>query len=356
MMYNLKPDAYPLLLIDESISRSNIRRMTRKIRSHGLVFRPHFKTHQSLKTAEWFRNEGITAITVSSVKMAQKFAGSGWKDITIAFPLSMNEIEPIVRLSETVDLSVVVDMPDQAAALSAALSREVKFLIKVDTGYGRAGVRPGETAAIDAILRHTNNPLLKFNGFLTHTGETYHAGSEKEIIAMHRQSSALLVGLKQTYMGRFPGIIASAGDTPSASVADDFSGLDEFRPGNFVYYDLMQWQLGSCRFDDIAVAVICPVVSVYPERDEALLHCGAVHLSKEFVANPDGTPNFGLIVPFKDDKWLPPEGDDHLNRLSQEHGIFTTRSEWARRLKPGDLIAVIPVHSCLTVDLLQSMA
>ncbi len=346
-------DTYPALLISESISRQNIRHMAKKMRMHGLLFRPHFKTHQSLNTARWFKDEGITAITVSSVKMARMFAAAGWEDITIAFPLNVHETEAINSLAQSVNLNVVMDMPQQAAVLSATIKQRMGFFIKTDTGYGRAGIKAGETEKMDAILGIAQHPLLVFKGFLTHAGETYHAHSVEEILEIHKRSSALLAGLKQRYFSRFPGILASAGDTPTASLASDFTGLDELRPGNFVYYDLMQLRLGSCRFEHIAAAVVCPVISVYPKRNEALLQCGAVHLSKEFLLDNDGTLNFGLVVPFKEGKWLSPEGKDHLSRLSQEHGIFSTQSMWAQQLKPGDMVAVIPVHSCLTVDLMR---
>lgn len=348
-----KTCTYPALLISERISRQNIRRMTEKVRAHGLFFRPHFKTHQSLCTAQWFREEGITAITVSSVKMAKMFAAAGWNDITIAFPLNVHEIETINVLAESISLNLLLDMSDQAVNFAAQLKKKVGFFIKIDTGFGRAGIKADSFSQIDGVLSAAHSSLLTFKGFLTHAGETYHAGNTEEILAIHQQTSALLAGLKEKYALRFPGIIASAGDTPSASLARDFAGLDELRPGNFVYYDLMQLRLGSCRFEDIAAAVVCPVISVYPERNEALLQCGAVHLSKEYLQNPDGTQNFGMVVPFKDGKWMPAEGNDYLSRLSQEHGIFTTQSQWAKQLKPGDLVAVIPVHSCLTVDLLK---
>ncbi len=45
--------------------------MAEKARINDVVFRPHFKTHQSHKIGQWFRNEGVNAITVSSIKMFQ---------------------------------------------------------------------------------------------------------------------------------------------------------------------------------------------------------------------------------------------------------------------------------------------
>src|SRR5512140_22273 len=89
----------PELLLDESKCRRNIRTMADKARSSKVIFRPHFKTHQSLEIGNWFREEGVNSITVSSVTMANHFARAGWKDITIAFPVNLREEKEIEKLS-----------------------------------------------------------------------------------------------------------------------------------------------------------------------------------------------------------------------------------------------------------------
>jgi D-serine deaminase-like pyridoxal phosphate-dependent protein len=43
-----------------------------------------------------------------------------------------------------------------------------------------------------------------------------------------------------------------------------------------------------------------------------------------------------------------------VNRLSQEHGIFTCPDEYWDMFTPGSLAGVIPVHSCLAADLLKN--
>ena len=343
----------PTLCIDERIARDNIRIMAAKASRLRVQFRPHFKTHQSVEVGKWFRQAGVTAITVSSVSMARTFADAGWSDITIAFPLNIKETEEVCALAARIKLNVLFDSPEQAAALAKVLKQATGFFIKVDTGYHRAGVLPGDRETMEAILSVAAAGPLEFRGFLTHAGQTYMAGSPEAVLQVSHKSRALLAGLKEIYSGRFPGLITSVGDTPSCSIDDDFSGADEIRPGNFVYYDLMQLRLGSCRFGQIAAAVICPVVSVYPSRNQALIYGGAVHLSKEYLMQPDGSKIFGLAVPFTGDRWSFPEGEDYMVSLSQEHGLMRTVSGWAASLRPGDLVAVIPVHSCLAADLLK---
>jgi D-serine deaminase-like pyridoxal phosphate-dependent protein len=157
---------------------------------------------------------------------------------------------------------------------------------------------------------------------------------------------------KERYISRFPEIINSYGDTPSCSLANSLSDFDEIRPGNFVYYDLMQYQLGACTFDDIAVAVACPVVSVYPYRNELILYGGAVHLSEAFLTDDKGTKIYGYIVRLTDNEWSDPIPGAYVASPSQEHGIVRMETEDLLRLKPGDILGVLPVHSCLTANLM----
>ena len=60
----------PSLLIDEARARTNIRAMAEKARRHGLRYRPHLKTPQRHDAARWYRDEGVTCATVSSVDSA----------------------------------------------------------------------------------------------------------------------------------------------------------------------------------------------------------------------------------------------------------------------------------------------
>ena len=89
----------PTLLVDKEKCILNIQRMAGKANKHNLFFRPHFKTHQSAKIGSWFKAEGVKAITVSSVTMADYFARHGWTVITIAFPVNILELVIINQLT-----------------------------------------------------------------------------------------------------------------------------------------------------------------------------------------------------------------------------------------------------------------
>lgn len=73
----------------------------------------------------------------------------------------------------------------------------------------------------------------------------------------------------------------SIGDSSECSVSDSFQGIYEIHPGNFAYYDLMQWKIGACTLDEIAVTVACPVIAKHRQQKKIVLYGGAVHLSME---------------------------------------------------------------------------
>ncbi len=346
----------PTLVVDKETCLRNIERMAEKAAKHKLRFRPHFKTHQSAKIGEWFKLYGINAITVSSVKMAEYFAANGWEDITIAFSVNILEIERINRLAASIKINVLVENREAAQVLANKASKEMGVYIKIDTGYHRTGIPSSRTSVIDSILEilATNRKTI-FKGFLTHAGHTYQANSTNEIFSRHFDALLKMKGLKNRYKKDYPKVEISMGDTPSASICGNFDGVDELRPGNFIFYDLMQHSLGVCQVSDIAIKMICPVVAKHVSRSEIIIHGGAVHFSKDTVLNTDGKPLFGrLVIDIEGEKTLL-DTKNYLSKLSQEHGILKVTPVNFKHINVGDLIEIIPVHSCLTANLMGFM-
>lgn len=345
----------PTLLVDEEKCRAAIKSMAAKARKDSLVFRPHFKTHQSHQIGRLFREEGVERITVSSVQMAQYFALDGWKDITIAFPLNPLEWKAINQLAATITLNVCAVNAESIVSLKKMLTEKINIFIEIDSGYHRTGISPDDGSAIHKILEEIeSSDYLSFVGFLAHAGHSYKERTKQGILKIHQETKDLMVRIGDIYQKTYPELILSIGDTPSCSVADDFSGVSEIRPGNFVFYDLTQTIIGSCQESDIAVAMACPVVATYPERKELIIHGGAVHFSKDNVMLNDGNISFGKAVKISTEGWNDFTSELHIKSLSQEHGIISGSSNAIKEFKTGDVIGVLPVHSCLTADLMGS--
>lgn len=323
--------------------------MAEKAASQGIVFRPHFKTHASLEVGRWYREEGITRITVSSIAMAEYFAADGWNDITIAFPFHAGIADPVNALAEKIRLNIIVSSVASAETAAKLLRFEINVWIETDTGYPRTGIKAEDIVSTDcAVSLLKTNSRIHFQGFLAHFGHSYAAKNRQEVSIIWNEGIGLLNNLKQRYSGSR----ISVGDTPCCSLVDDFSGADEIRPGNFVYYDLMQLQAGACTSDDVAVAVLCPVVAVYPGEHRIVLHGGAVHLSKESL-EVNGIRVFGKVG-FLNNNDLPEyPGDCFITSLSQEHAVVSIPPRLLHLFREGGSVAVMPVHSCLSADALR---
>ena len=334
----------PTLVLDKEKALRNIERMAQKASANRSVFRPHFKTHQSLEVGEWFRAAGVKKITVSSLSMAEYFSDA-WDDILVAFPVNILEIELINRLAAKIKLSLLVENTEVVDFLGKNLKHSVNIYIKTDVGYNRTGIYYENLDEILVLSKKIEQSgKLNFIGLLSHAGNSYHAQSNAEIIEIGRQSIARLSRLKQFFEQK---IIVSYGDTPTLSLLPDWENIDEIRPGNFVFYDAMQWQLGACSFEEIAVALVAPVVAKHKERNEIVLYAGAIHLSKEKL-NPNAA--YGFIALWDGTKWGSPLESCYVKSLSQEHAVVKVSEKYWDLFSVGQLMSVIPVHSCLTVQ------
>jgi len=344
----LKPDK-PTLLLNEEQCRKNIHKMAEKARKHQLIFRPHLKTAQSLAVAEWFREEGVDKITVSSLQMAEYFANGGWKDITVAFPVNLNEIDSINRLlDKTENLQLLVDEGSELEKLIKNVKGNLNIYLKIDCGTARTGFDPNDKDGIFEMLNHVNESSnLKLVGLLTHAGHSYRCRSAAEVFEIHRITKKLMLDLKEDFISDFPSLKISIGDTPCCSLADDWTGVDEIRPGNFTFYDIMQYNIGSCGLDEIAVSMLCPIVSKHKKRNELVVYGGAVHFSKDSV-QINGGQNFGFVRKYGDENL--PQNFNFVKSLSQEHGIISCSEDFFNSAAVGDFLEIFPVHSCLTAN------
>ena len=368
----MKTEKPTLYVIKERVIE-NIRRMADKAEKSGVLLRPHFKTHQSIEIGRLFNEEGIRAITVSSPQMAEKFAGDGWRDITIAVPLNPNCADTYNRLADAITLNLLTDSPEAVNLIGPRLDSPVMIWIEIDTGQHRTGIEPSEKdKLLETVEAIHKQPLLMLKGLLTHAGHSYQVregtpvrrrsedsntggpvkNDKSTLDFIYRGSASAMqktvLMLQEEGYGRL-GI--SVGDTPTCSRVEKFYDVNEVRPGNFVFFDLMQSHIGSCEEEHIALAVLCPIISKSPARSEVVVHGGAVHLSKESLEWKGHTVH-GRVAELEGASISALLSDTYVKDLSQEHGVIKAPRDWVESKQIGDTIAVIPVHSCLAVDAL----
>lgn len=343
----------PTLFLDENICKINIHSMANTAKKHDLAFKPHMKTHQSATIGHWLKDAGVEAITVSSVKMAQYFANHGWNDITIAFPCNIRQYKTLNELAADISLTILVNKTEVAEALDQKLQYSVNAYIEIDSGSARSGLPSDDIREITSVVGAINaSKNINWIGFYSHPGHSYGCRSKQQIEAVHHAVIRQFKQLKNKLSSTDYNFEVCIGDTPCCSVGDSFGPVDAISPGNFVFYDVMQQQISSCQYGDIAVAMACPIVDKYESHNQLVIHGGAIHFSKESMSTNDNN-HFGLVAKRYDNCWKPVEPYSFVTKLSQEHGVISCSPKLFQDYNIGDMMTVLPVHSCLTANLMN---
>ena len=347
----MQPITRPRAVVLENNCRKNLIKMADKAQKMNAEFRPHFKTHQSVEIGRWFRDAGITGITVSTPEMAEYFIDDGWTDITIGFPFFRAQLETLKRLSDRCHFKLFVHKPEDVVALKKSFTNPVSLIIEIDAGYGRSGIAADNLAQIqDIIGKIKDSDTVRFHGFYIHDGDTYNVQGKAAVEEIIERNLSAFRNLKK----HFPDAALCLGDTPSASLLSNFTGIDELSPGNLVFYDLMQINIGSCSFNDIGLLIHAPVAQEKPGSDECIIHGGAVHFSKDRITM-DGNITFGQPVAFNEDGTIKKIEGASLIALSQEHGTIKGLTALKKGYGTEGLkeVWICPVHSCLTANLFR---
>ena len=340
---------HPVLALDESRCRNNIGFMAKKASENGCVLRPHFKTHQSKEVGRWYYQAGVRNITVSSIAMARYFAGH-WEDITLAVPFNIRAIDELNELLQKQKMVLMVDSISTSEFLSDNLRQPVELWIEIDSGDHRTGINPDNKSVIDGILETiAASPNLKLKGFYSHAGHSYKDRGKEEVLNTLESMKKDMLNIKERYHDNYGPFEINIGDTPCCVLGEDLSWADSISAGNFVFFDVMQSVIGSCTTDQLGVAMVCPVISKNEERREIAIHGGVVHFGKD-VLTTDAGPQYGLVATWEGDRWGSILNNCRLKYISQEHGIIHADEDTFSKINIGDLLAVLPVHSCISAD------
>jgi len=326
--------------------------------ARGIRLRPHAKTHKSPVVARWQIERGAVGICCAKLGEAEAFADAGIGDIRIPYPLNPANAERLIALARRVRLSFIVDHPRVAREWSEALSRAgetVDVLVKVDVGFHRCGIDPDPAAAIPFVADVGRLPGLRLRGLLSHAGQAYHAATEDALREMAASEAATLRSLAEA--ARASGVAIeelSAGATPTARYSLQQDGLTEYRCGNYVYFDRTQVALGAATPDDCALTVLARVVSK-PAQDRLVFDSGSKTLASDGARGFTPAAGYGVVgaVPGTD---APTSTEFQrgllIERLSEEHATVRV-TDGTTMLEPGDLVRILPNHSCVVSNLVD---
>ncbi len=335
----------PSLLLDNRKLINNIMIMETFCKQHQLNWRPHVKTHKSIEIAKMQLAKGAKGITVAKLSEAEVMVEGGIDDILIAFPISSHmKVKKLIALSRKAKLIVAVDSIDQVNMLEMYLQKEEEKLevwIKVNCGLNRCGVEPiGEVLDLAKRIVQTNKLFL--GGIFTHAGHSYGAKSHGELAQIANQEAKSV--LASAYVCELAGIpiqVRSVGSTPTYQLSGAYKGITEVRPGNAIFFDMVQVGLGVATTKQCAITVLATVVSVKPGR--IILDTGSKTLCLDQGAHGNkSVKGYGTIVGYH---------QLVIERLSEEHGIVIF--EHTPPLKLGDVVEIIPNHACTVVNMFE---
>jgi D-serine deaminase-like pyridoxal phosphate-dependent protein len=345
----------PQVLVDRTVLARNVARMQHAAAANGKALRPHAKTHKSPVVARQQLDAGAAGICCAKLGEAEVFAAAGIDDIRLPYPVHPSNAARVLALLDRVRLSIIVDDAEVARGWSVALARAgrvLDVLVKVDVGFHRCGVDPASPAAQALIRQVAEAPGLSLRGILSHAGHAYQARSEAELTDIARSEADLLQGVAAAAAADGIAIHElSVGATPTARFSCALPGLTEMRPGNYVYLDRTQVALGSGSLDDCALSVLARVVSK-PAGDRLVFDCGSKTLSSDSARGFAAPPGYGAVLEDVESRSM----SDALliERLSEEHA--TVRVTTGKTpLRPGDLVRVVPNHSCVVSNLVDEI-
>jgi D-serine deaminase-like pyridoxal phosphate-dependent protein len=198
-------------------------------------------------------------------------------------------------------------------------------------------------------------PGLTLHGILAHAGHGYHAASDEHARNIAEEEAQILSEIARAAGDAGIAIEeVSAGATPTARYSLEQNGLTEYRAGNYVYFDRTQVGLGAASFDDCALTVLARVVSK-PAADRIILDCGSKTLSSDAARGFTPLPGYGAVLhrlrSVRDEK---PDESLLIERLSEEHATVRVVSG-STPLEPGDVVRVLPNHSCVVSNLVDDV-
>jgi D-serine deaminase-like pyridoxal phosphate-dependent protein len=142
--------------------------------------------------------------------------------------------------------------------------------------------------------------------------------------------------------------VVSVGSTPTATFADDLSGVTEVRAGVFVFFDLVMAGINVCRVEDIALSVLGTVIGHRADKGWTLVDAGWMAMSRDRgTSRQPMDQGYGVVCDLDGQ----PVADLIMAGANQEHGIVAHRNgriEGALQLPVGTQLRILPNHACST--------
>jgi D-serine deaminase-like pyridoxal phosphate-dependent protein len=331
----------PALLIDLDIFERNLARVAEYTREYGLRLRPHTKTHKSPVVGRRQLASGAVGLTVAKVGEAEVMLEAEPPDMLVHYPIiGRGKLDRLMAVAKQTQVTVALDSVAAARQLSdAALAAQttVGVLAEMDAGMGRVGVTPGEEL-LELAQAVQRLPRLSFEGITFYPGHIKDLNEQgrRELCALSRLVESVLEDLKRAGI---EAKVVSGGSTPALFHSHEVRGLNEIRPGTYVYNDVNTVRSGGCSWEDCAASMMVTVVST-ARKGQIIVDGGSKTFSSDRLTGFSEL-SFGRVIEA-------PESVFH--KMNEEHGyVDITRAN--RDFAIGDRLHIIPNHICVAVNL-----
>ncbi|MCW5977698.1 MAG: alanine racemase [Bryobacteraceae bacterium] len=331
----------PALLIDVEVMERNLERVAAYSKANGFRLRPHTKTHKTPELGKRQLRSGAAGLTVAKVGEAEVMAGSGTPDMLLAYPVvGQRKLERLMGVAKQTDLTVSLDSLEAARELSAAAQRagiKVGVLAEADVGMGRVGVPPGQPL-LELACGLSRLAGLELRGFAFYPGHI-RLTNEEGMRALDALSAVVEEGVREFQKAGLPVGIVSGGSTPALYHSHRVKGMNEIRPGTYIFNDRNTVACGGCEWEDCAATVMVTIVST-ARKNGFIIDGGSKTFSSDRLLT-GGQNTFGLIREAPEARFF---------NMNEEHG-YVDLGETQGRFRVGDRLRVIPNHVCVAVNL-----
>jgi len=324
----------PALWVDLDVMQSNVETISQFLRMNNVNWRPHTKGIKIPAIAHELIQAGAIGITCSKLSEAEVMAAGGIKDILIANEIVGDlKLRRLVSLRRQADVMVCLDSHENAQAISSAAvdaGVKIRVLVELDTGMGRCGIKPGQSAVV-FVEQVQELPGLNFAGLMSWEGHT--AKIEVEDLknkSIHESVGQLVHTADMCRSAGVPVQIVSCGGTGTYRITASIPGITEVQAGGGIFGDVtyQKWGAGV----NCSLFILATVIS-NPEPGKAIIDAGRKAMNIEYsFPEPRGLRTASF------------------QKFSAEHAVVTYDPA-VDNLKIGDKINFIVGYGDLTIFL-----
>ncbi|MCP4136652.1 MAG: amino acid aldolase [bacterium] len=331
----------PALIVDLDKMERNIRTWQEAIGAEGVSLRPHVKTHKIPEIALMQLKAGAGGITVAKVSEAEVFASAGIRDIFIAYPvIGKQKWEKAAHLARFNKIIVGVDSETGARGLSKAAAiagSVIRVRVEINMGQNRSGVLPENAEALCRLV--LSLPSLELDGIFGFRSLFFAGANNRPAEELGREEGEIMAALaEELRSSEIPVTSISIGSTPTARFAAAVPGITEVRPGTYIFGDYMMAELGAVSYDDIALSILCTVIS-RPVPGRAAIDGGSKTFCGDVKPDTVGCRGYARAV----------GRETFIESMTEEHGVLSLEEGHDPGI--GEKIALYPIHVCTAINL-----